>query len=199
MSLPATTDTLSVVALAQTIGQQNAQDFSTALVELARRYPAIDPSLMALLAAATPAPVAGAPGVAPPTDATQVGGTDGAIFRAMLVDALGRVLTVGRTPLGLISKQFSAVAVGAAGAVWTPAAGKKVRLLGYSVYAAVAARFDLFDGNASGAFFTGSVGVVGTPSTVYLGPDGVLSAIANNVISWTTGGTLTGTLWGAEE
>ena len=201
MSLPATVDTLSVVALAQTIGAQNAQDFATAIVELARRYPTLNPQMLALMAAASPAPVAGAPAATAPTDATQVGGVDsGGLLRALAVDALGRLQSVGRTPGGLVVTMTPLAGLAAGTTIWTPAAGKKFRLLGGILTGAVAGVLVL--GETGGTKFIRATVLAGAPVVLNLGPDGYLSVTVNNVLTYdTTGtaGTLVGTVWGAEE
>lgn len=85
---------------------------------------------------------------------------------------------------------------------WTPASGKKFRLMGGTISASTAISI-LFEDNAAGAgnfLFRTPVLVAATPYTFDLG-NGKLSAVADQVLKATGSGagTITGTLWGTEE
>lgn len=97
-------------------------------------------------------------------------------------------------------KDQSAVAIGTIATVWTPASGKKVRLMGGSVSVSAAGSV-LFEDNSAGTtvFRTPKLGA-DTPFNFDI-PGGRLLSAANNVLKATlsTTGTITGTLWGTEE
>jgi len=102
-----------------------------------------------------------------------------------------------RTPV--IFKPFSLTAATAEVTIWTPSAGKKFRLMGF-VIGAGAATTILFNDNTGGTLiFTAKV-TTGIALAVNLG-NGILSAVANNVLTVTRGtsGTLDGTVFGTEE
>lgn len=103
-------------------------------------------------------------------------------------------------------KVIAAVAITAAtgATIWTPAAGKKFRLMGYSISASAAASLKFYDG-AGGALttqiFRGPLlAAAGIDSQYNLG-NGILSAAANNTLALDVTGnaTVTGTVWGTEE
>jgi len=87
--------------------------------------------------------------------------------------------------------------------VWDPTAGKKFRLMG-GTFSVDVAESVLFEDNAADAFVfqTPTLGV-DTPYFFDLGPIGVLSAAADNILKATATGagtvTMTGTLYGTEE
>jgi hypothetical protein len=97
-------------------------------------------------------------------------------------------------------KDQSTVAIGSIATVWTPASGKKFRLMGGSISVSAAGSI-LFEDNTGGntVFRTPKL-AADTPYNFDL-PGGKLSATANNVLKATlsTTGNLTGTLWGTEE
>lgn len=102
-----------------------------------------------------------------------------------------------RTPT--VFKPFSLSSGTAETTIWTPASGKKFRLMGF-VIGAGAATTILFNDNTGGTLiFTAKV-TTGIALAVNLG-NGILSAAANNVPTVTRGtsGTLDGTVFGTEE
>lgn len=105
-----------------------------------------------------------------------------------------------RTPA--TRKDHSATAIGSIVTVWTPASGKKVRLMGGCISVSAAANV-LFEDNSAGAgnfvFRTPKL-AADTPFNFDLG-NGVLLAAANNVLKATSSAAanLTGTLYGTEE
>lgn len=102
-----------------------------------------------------------------------------------------------RTPV--VFKPFSLGAGTVETTIWTPAAGKKFRLMGF-VIGAGAATTILFNDNTGGTLiFTGKV-TTGIALAVTLG-NGILSGAADRVLTVTRGtsGTLDGTVYGTEE
>lgn len=101
------------------------------------------------------------------------------------------------------ASKFVAVAAGAATAeatFWTPASGKKFRLL--RLVLTVSAQSILtFKDNTGGSTILALELAANTPLSVDLGPLGILSAAANNVLTITRGtsATLNGFLAGTEE
>ena len=99
-------------------------------------------------------------------------------------------------------KDVATVAIGSIATVWTPASGKKVRLVGGSISVSAAGNV-LFEDNSAGAsnfvFRTPKL-LADTPYNFDLGGGKVLSS-ADNVLKATlsTTGNLTGTLYGTEE
>lgn len=104
--------------------------------------------------------------------------------------------------IATISKDLSTVAIGSIATVWTPASGKKFRLMGgtISVSAAVSVLFE--DNVASATIFRTPKLLADTPyDFVVNGGQGKLSAVANNVLKATSSGAanIIGTLYGTEE
>lgn len=101
-----------------------------------------------------------------------------------------------------ISKDVSAVTVTTITTLWTPASGKKFRLMGGTLSCSTAVSI-LFEDNTAGAtIFRTPKLLVDTPYTFEVrGGQGFLSAVANNVLKATSSGAgvITGTLWGLEE
>ena len=87
--------------------------------------------------------------------------------------------------------------------VWTPAAGKKFRLLGFYLVSGAAAGSILFkDGTGGTTIFSVPNNGVTAGQYVALPGIGILSATANNVLTATGSGasqTITGTIFGTEE
>lgn len=101
-----------------------------------------------------------------------------------------------------VRKDLSAVAIGTIATVWTPASGKKFRLMGGSISVSAAANV-LFEDNAAGAgnfIYRTPKLLADTPFNFSLG-NGFLSATANNILKATSSAAanITGTLWGTEE
>lgn len=101
-----------------------------------------------------------------------------------------------------VRKDLNAVAVGSIATVWTPANGKKFRLMGGSISVSAACNV-LFEDNSAGAgnfvWRTPKL-VADTPYNFDLG-NGKLSATADNVLKATSSASasITGTLYGVEE
>jgi hypothetical protein len=112
----------------------------------------------------------------------------------------GLIYTVHRMPA--VFKDLSAVSVNTIATLWTPATGKKFRLMGGTISSSAAVNV-LFEDNAAAAgnfLFRTPKLLVDTPFTFDLG-NGLLSAAANNVLKGTGSGSasITGTVWGTEE
>ncbi|MDE2472408.1 MAG: hypothetical protein KGL35_27680 [Bradyrhizobium sp.] len=104
-----------------------------------------------------------------------------------------------RTPF--VFKTLSAVVITSETTVWTPATGKKFRLMGFMLAQGVATGAVTFKDNTAGAtIFIMPAHTVGVGMVVHLG-NGILSAAANNVLTATgvSTETLTGTIFGTEE
>jgi hypothetical protein len=103
-----------------------------------------------------------------------------------------------------VSKDLSAVTITTIATVWTPASGKKFRLMGGSISVSAAMNV-LFEDNAAGAgnfvFRTPKLAADTPYNFVVNGGQGKLSATADNVLKATgsAAGAVTGTLWGVEE
>jgi len=104
-------------------------------------------------------------------------------------------------PIADTRKDLNAVTITSITTVWTPASGKKFRLIGGSISVS-AAMSVLFEDNSGGntVFRTPKL-LADTPYPLEVKDEGFLSAAANNVLKATgsAAGTITGTLWGAEE
>lgn len=104
--------------------------------------------------------------------------------------------------IGKISKDVSAVTVTTITTLWTPASGKKFRLMGGTISCSTGVSI-LFEDNAGGAtIFRTPKLLVDTPYTFEVnGGQGFLSALADNVLKATSSaaGIITGTIWGTEE
>jgi hypothetical protein len=97
-------------------------------------------------------------------------------------------------------KTLKAVTITTIATVWTPATGKKFRLMGGCISVSVAASV-LFEDNSAGTdIYQSPLLLAATPYNFDLG-DGVLSAAINNVLKATASaaGTISGTLYGLEE
>lgn len=110
--------------------------------------------------------------------------------------------TWNKVRIGNVSKDIATVALGSITTVWTPATGKKFRLMGGTLSSSGAISI-LFEDNAGGAtIFRTPKLLVDTPYTFEVnGGQGFLSAAANNVLKATSSGAanVTGTIWGTEE
>jgi len=110
--------------------------------------------------------------------------------------------TWDRVRLPNVSKDVNGVSITTIATVWTPASGKKFRLMGGSISSSVAGAV-LFEDNAAGAgnfvFRTPKL-AADTPYDFVVPGNGYLSAAANNVLKATlASATITGTLYGTEE
>lgn len=105
-----------------------------------------------------------------------------------------------RTPV--IYKQLSGVAIASETTIWTPAAGKKFRLMGYTFAQGTGAGAIVLKDNTAGAtIFTIPPNTIGVAFNSPNMGNGILSAAANNVLTATgvATETLTGTVYGTEE
>jgi hypothetical protein len=104
-----------------------------------------------------------------------------------------------RTPK--VFKTISAVTITNETTVWTPAAGKKFRLMGFALSAGTAAgNITVRDGSAGSTVLIIPKMPADTPLTANFG-NGILSAAVNNVLTvqGASTETLSGTIWGTEE
>ncbi len=120
-----------------------------------------------------------------------------------LVSMLFNGSTYDRLRTANVFKDVSTVAVGSIATVWTPASGKKFRLMGGCISNSAAVNV-LFEDNAAGAgnfIFRTPTLLVGTPFVFVLPGNGFLSGAADRVLKATGSGAgnLVGTLFGTEE
>ena len=103
-----------------------------------------------------------------------------------------------RTPA--IFKSQDAVGIATEAAIWTPAAGKKFRVMGYALVSSVAGNVLLRDNTAGAIIAVIPSDAGGNAESVNLG-NGILSAAANNVLTAAgpASSTLSGMVWGTEE
>jgi len=119
----------------------------------------------------------------------------------LLLDAAGRIRLAFEAN---VFKMISAVAItaGTPAVVWTPAIGKKVRLLGWSLSASAAARLQFEDSGAAGVVIMQSplLAIAGIDTKERLG-EGVLLGAADNTLKLNVSATATvsGMVWGVEE
>lgn len=104
-----------------------------------------------------------------------------------------------RTPN--VFKTFNLAASSAEQTLWTPAGGKKFRLMGFTISIATLAANLILRDNTAGATIFQTGGVVGSVITPAGMGNGILSAAANNLLTIQAGAVsaLTGTVWGTEE
>lgn len=119
----------------------------------------------------------------------------------LLVDAAGRLKVAFTTDT---FKMIDAVAVtaGTPATVWTPAAGKKVRLLGWFLSSSAAAALELQDSGAAGTVIaqTPLLAAAGVHDAPQLGEGIVLAAADNTLeIDVTANATVSGMVFGVEE
>ncbi|SRR6266436_426837 len=105
-----------------------------------------------------------------------------------------------RTPV--IFKPLNAISVASETTIWTPSAGKKFRFMGYTLaQGTVSGGLTLKDNTAGTTIFIIPPQTAG--AEVHSPPmgNGILSAVANNVLTATGSATetITGTIWGTEE
>lgn len=112
----------------------------------------------------------------------------------------GTAWDLQRTPF--VFKTLNAVSIAAEATIWTPAAGKKFRLMGYLLTSGVVGGNVILKDNTAGATihivpFGAAAVPIGSPPY----GNGQLSATANNVLTATgvATQTLSGTIWGTEE
>lgn len=94
-----------------------------------------------------------------------------------------------------------AITAGTGATIWTPAAGKKFRVLGYTFSASAAASLILCDNVVGTPVFRGPLLAAAGIDNQYNIGNGILSAAANNVLKLdvSANATVTGTVWGTEE
>lgn len=101
-----------------------------------------------------------------------------------------------------VFKQLNAVVITAETTIWTPAAGKRFRFLGFQLAQGVATGTVVFKDNTAGpTIWTMGPAPLGSPIDSPPMGDGILSAAANNVLTATgvATETLTGVVFGTEE
>jgi hypothetical protein len=110
----------------------------------------------------------------------------------------GAVTRRERTPN--VFKPQSAVLITTETTIWTPASGKKFRLMGYHLVCSVAGNIVLKD-NTAGTTILVIPSAAGDGGTFVMLGNGILSAAANNVLTATgpATGTLSGFVFGTEE
>lgn len=99
-------------------------------------------------------------------------------------------------------KNLSAVLITAETTIWTPAAGKKFRLMGYCVtQGVVTGAITLKDNTAGTTILIIPQNTLGQSQCASLSVNGILSATANNVLTATGAATetITGYIFGTEE
>jgi hypothetical protein len=119
----------------------------------------------------------------------------------LLVDAAGR-LKLAFTPDTFKVIDAVAIASGTPATVWTPASGKKVRLLGWFLSSSAGAALELQDSGSAGTVIaqTPLLAAAGTHDAPNLGA-GVLLAAADNTLDLdvTANATVPGMVFGVEE
>jgi hypothetical protein len=121
------------------------------------------------------------------------------IWAALQIISNGSGIVVPRTPK--IFKPLLAVAITAETTIWTPAAGKKFRLMGFVItQGTLTGNVTLRDNTAGTTILVIPASVVGNSLYVPLG-NGILSAAANNVLTAQGAATetISGFVFGTEE
>lgn len=104
----------------------------------------------------------------------------------------------------LVTKDIGTIALGSITTLWTPATGKKIRVMGLSISSSAAVSVLLEDNSNAAANFIWRTPklLVDTPYTFDFSPHGgFLLSAADNVLKGTSSGAanVTGTVWGIEE
>ena len=119
----------------------------------------------------------------------------------LLLDAAGR-LKLAFTPDTFKMIDAVAITAGTPATVWTPASGKKVRLLGWFLSTSAAAALELQDSGAAGTVIaqTPLLAAAGVHDAPHLG-EGVVLAAADNTLDLdvTANATVSGMVFGVEE
>ena len=119
----------------------------------------------------------------------------------LLLDAAGR-LKLAFTPDTFKIIDAVAITAGTPATVWTPAGGKKVRLLGWFLSSSAAAALELQDSGAAGTVIaqTPLLAAAGTHDAPHLG-EGLVLAAADNTLNLdvTANSTVSGMVFGVEE
>lgn len=130
------------------------------------------------------------------------GGSSGASFGIMpTADMIWTGAQFDRMRMPSVYKTVSATVITSETTIWTPASGKKFRLMGFMISQGVATgAITLKDNTAGTTIFVIPQQTVGVAILCSLG-NGILSAAANNVLTATGASTetITGTFWGTEE
>ena len=116
------------------------------------------------------------------------------------IDAAGNVTLMGGLSPSIF-KVVNNIVVTAETPIWTPAAGKKFRLMGVMLTGGVVAGNVVLKDNTAGAtIFLLPFGAAGATVVTALG-NGILSASPNNLLTATGAATQTvsGMVWGTEE
>jgi hypothetical protein len=112
----------------------------------------------------------------------------------------GAVVTRARSPN--IFKSFNALSIAAEATIWTPASGKRFRLMGYSLTSGtVGGNVTLKDNTAGTTILQLPFGAAASTLTSPAFGNGIFSAAANNVLTatGTATQTLSGYIFGCEE
>jgi len=119
----------------------------------------------------------------------------------LLIDAAGR-LKVAFAPDTFKVIDAVAITAGTPATVWTPASGKKVRLLGWVLSSSAAASLEFQDSGAAGTVIaqTPLLAAAGNHNSPILG-EGLILAAADNTLNLdvTTTATVSGMVFGVEE
>ena len=119
----------------------------------------------------------------------------------LLLDAAGR-LKLAFTPDTFKMIDAVAITAGTPATVWTPASGKKVRLLGWFLSSSAAAALELQDSGAAGTVIaqTPLLAAAGVHDAPHLG-EGLVLAAADNTLNLdvTASATVSGMVFGVEE
>ncbi len=109
--------------------------------------------------------------------------------------------TFERERVANVFKFFEGVSLASIATIWTPAGGKKIRLMGGTISSSAAVSYVLEDNSHSSTtnyvFVTPKL-EVDKPYNLNLG-QGILLGTADHVLKGTGAGAITGTLWGTEE
>jgi hypothetical protein len=119
----------------------------------------------------------------------------------LLVDAAGR-LKLAFTPATFKMVDAVAIVAGTPAVVWTPAAGKKVRLLGWFLSSSAAAALEFQDSGAAGTVIaqTPLLAAAGVHNAESIGEGKVLTAADNTLkLDVTANATVSGMVFGVEE
>lgn len=98
-----------------------------------------------------------------------------------------------------VFKTFNVAVCATEAPIWTPATGKKFRMMGYTIGASAAGVVDFKDNTAGTTIFTTRTGT-NIPTSVDI-KNGILSGTVNYVLTITSSvaAACSGTVWGIEE
>lgn len=152
-------------------------------------------------AAAHDAPAAGNPVRVAGVYRTAIPAVTAGDIADLLVDAAGR-LKLAFTPATFKMVDAVAIVAGTPAVVWTPAAGKKVRLLGWFLSSSAAAALEFQDSGAAGTVIgqTPLLAAAGVHNAESIGEGKVLAAADNTLkLDVTANATVSGMVFGVEE